>query len=140
MPQSFIYDRQIHFADTDAAGVVYFANGLKICHEAYETSLAAAGIDLRTFFKGEAIAVPITHASIDFFKPMFCGDRLAISLKSTLLTPASFQIDYQIYQSESSAKAIATAITKHICIDAQRHRCSLSPELLQWLELTKNNY
>ncbi len=139
MPQPFIYDLQIHFADTDAAGVVYFANGLKICHEAYEASLAVAGIDLRAFFKGEAIAVPITHASIDFFKPMFCGDRLAISLKSTLLTPESFQIDYQIYQQESRVKAIATAITKHICIDAQRHRCSLSAELLQWIELTKSN-
>ncbi|MFN7354635.1 MAG: 1,4-dihydroxy-2-naphthoyl-CoA hydrolase, partial [Pseudanabaena sp.] len=28
MNQAFIYNRTINFRDTDAAGVVYFANGL----------------------------------------------------------------------------------------------------------------
>ena len=40
----FVYHRTIRFADTDAAGVVFFPNYLTICHEAYEESLAAAGI------------------------------------------------------------------------------------------------
>ena len=39
----FTYERTIHFADTDAAGVVFFANYLRLCHEAYEEALAAAG-------------------------------------------------------------------------------------------------
>ncbi|PZO43235.1 MAG: 1,4-dihydroxy-2-naphthoyl-CoA hydrolase [Pseudanabaena frigida] len=140
MDKSFIYDRTIKFRDTDAAGVVYFANGLSICHEAYEASLAASGINLKAFFSGEAIAVPITHASIDFFKPMFCGDRIAISLISTLLSPESFQIDYQLYFDESSTekKAIAKAITKHTCIDTStRKRCNLSDDLLKWMEFTQ---
>ena len=42
----FEYQRTVHFADTDAAGVVFFANYLAICHEAYEESLGAAGIGL----------------------------------------------------------------------------------------------
>ncbi|MDJ0549913.1 MAG: 1,4-dihydroxy-2-naphthoyl-CoA hydrolase, partial [Microcystis aeruginosa] len=32
------YERLIYLADTDAAGVVYFAHLLSICHEAYEFS------------------------------------------------------------------------------------------------------
>ena len=46
----FEYPRTIRFADTDAAGVVYFAQILSICHEAYEASLQASGIELRQFF------------------------------------------------------------------------------------------
>ncbi len=139
MHQSFIYHRTIHFRDTDAAGVVYFANGLSLCHEAYEASLAASGIDLKSFFRGETIAVPITHASIDFFKPMFCGDRIAISLATTLLSPESFQVAYQLFfDTDLAKKAIAKALTKHICIDpSTRKKCSLSNNLLQWIELTK---
>ncbi len=142
MNKSFIYDRPIYFHDTDAAGVVYFANALSICHEAYEASLAAAGIELKTFFRGSAIAVPITHASIDFFKPIFCGDRLVISLVTTLLSPESFQIDYQLYfdgESESENKqAIAKALTKHTCIDPNtRKRCNLSDQLYKWIELNQ---
>jgi 1,4-dihydroxy-2-naphthoyl-CoA hydrolase len=137
MNKSFVYDRTIHFQDTDAAGVVYFANGLSLCHEAYEASLAASGIDLKSFFRGGAIAVPIIHASIDFFKPMFCGDRINISLKTILLSPDSFQIEYQLFfdQDEVEKKAIAKAITKHTCIDTNtRKRCNLSQELLKWIE------
>jgi 1,4-dihydroxy-2-naphthoyl-CoA hydrolase len=132
----FIYDRTIHFCDTDAAGVVYFANGLSICHEAYEASLTASGIELQSFFRGGAIAVPITHASIDFFKPMFCGDRIAISLVKTLLSPDSFQIEYQLFfdLENEEKKTIAKALTKHVCIDpTTRKRCNLSPDLLKWI-------
>ncbi len=67
----FIYQRVVRFQDTDAAGVVYFANILAICHEAYEASLADSGINLRLFFGGGNIAVPITHSSADFFVPYF---------------------------------------------------------------------
>ena len=134
----FIYDRTIYFRDTDAAGVVYFANGLSICHEAYEASLAASGIEIKSFFRGGVIAVPITHASIDFFKPMFCGDRIAVSLVKTLLSPDSFQIEYQLFFDLESdeKKAIASALTKHVCIDSiTRKRCNLSQDLMKWIEL-----
>ena len=134
MNKSLVYERTINFRDTDAAGVVYFANGLSLCHEAYEASLAASGINLQSFFKGETIAVPITHASIDFFKPMFCGDRIAIALTPELLSSSEFQINYQLFFAERD-KAIAKAITKHTCIDvATRKRCNLYPALLEWLE------
>ena len=140
MNKSFIYDRTIYFRDTDAAGVVYFANGLSICHEAYEASLAAAGIELKTFFRGEAIAVPITHASIDFFKPVFCGDRLMISLEPALLNSMEFQVEYQLYfdRGIENKQAIAKALTKHICIDpSTRKRCNLSEQLYKWIELNQ---
>ena len=137
MNKSLVYERTINFRDTDAAGVVYFANGLSLCHEAYEASLAASGINLQSFFKGETIAVPITHASIDFFKPMFCGDRIAITLTTEILSSTEFQINYQLLFAEQD-KAIAKAITKHTCIDVvTRKRCNLSPSLLEWLESFK---
>lgn len=138
MNQAFIYYRTINFHDTDAAGVVYFANGLSLCHEAYEGSLAASGINLKSFFRGDEIAVPIAHASIDFFKPMFCGDRIAISLVKTLLSPESFQIEYQLFfdREGGEKKAIAKALTKHTCIAPRsRKRCNLSEELLKWINI-----
>lgn len=142
MTKPFVYNRTIHFCDTDAAGVVYFANGLSLCHEAYEASLAASGITLKSFFGCEPIAVPITHASIDFFKPMVCGDRIAIVLMPTLLSDAEFQVEYQLYfelyfgQQGEEKQAIAKALTKHTCIDIHtRKRCdNLSHDLHKWLE------
>ncbi|MHC5822651.1 MAG: acyl-CoA thioesterase, partial [Nostoc sp.] len=46
----FTYNRTVRFQDTDAAGVVYFASVLSICHEAYEESLEASSINIKDFF------------------------------------------------------------------------------------------
>lgn len=94
---SFTYQRIVRFQDTDAAGVVYFANVLAICHEAYEASLAASGIDLNTFFRGTDVAIPIVHASVDFMRPLRCGDRLEIHLTPTPLSSSEFAIAYRVF-------------------------------------------
>jgi 1,4-dihydroxy-2-naphthoyl-CoA hydrolase len=132
----FSYSRTIRFADTDAAGVVYFANLLSICHEAYEASLAATGIELRTFFNNPRIAIPIVHASIDFFRPLFCGDEVAIALTPRSLTGDRFEITYVIRAaSMPTERPLATAQTHHVSIDPQtRTRQPLTPEMMHWIE------
>jgi 1,4-dihydroxy-2-naphthoyl-CoA hydrolase len=139
---TFTHTRTICFRDTDAAGVVYFANVLAICHEAYEASLAIAGIDLKTFFSKGAIATPIVHASVDFMRPMFCGDRLLIELWPQQTSDRSFAIDYKIFGAEASnaleprsSQVLSKATTKHVCIDpVARSKQDLPPEILQWLQ------
>jgi 1,4-dihydroxy-2-naphthoyl-CoA hydrolase len=123
---SFSYEYIIQFRDTDAAGVVYFANILSICHIAYEASLIESGIDLKTFVNNPEFAVPITHASADFFKPLYCGDRITIELTPRSIDSCRFEITYQLDS--------ATTITKHIVIDPNtRKRKELPMILTNWL-------
>lgn len=130
---SFQYSRTIRFADTDAAGVVYFARLLSICHEAYEESLRQAAIDVQTFFSRGAIAVPITHAEADFRRPLMCGDAITIQLIPRQITPDSFEVQYEVLHEE---KVVAIALTRHVCIDtATRQRHPLTSRLLQWLQV-----
>jgi 1,4-dihydroxy-2-naphthoyl-CoA hydrolase len=130
---SYQYHRVVRFADTDAVGVVYFANLLSMCHEAYEASLAASNIHLQTFFSNSQIIVPIVHADIDYFHPLWCGDRLIISLQTEPETPEKFHIHYQI--SLENEKIAAKAHTIHLGIDpATRSKQALSPEVTAWLQ------
>ncbi|MBD2343270.1 acyl-CoA thioesterase [Anabaena subtropica] len=127
----FTYTRTIHFSDTDAAGVVYFANILSICHEAYEESLGTSGIKLKAFFTNSDVALPIVHASVDFFRPLFCGDQVIISLMPQKIGVDKFEINYELFLADI---LIAKAITRHVCIDASsRSKQELSPEIIQWL-------
>lgn len=136
---SYLYHRTIRFADTDAAGVVYFANVLSICHEAYEASLTAAGINLPAFFGGKEIAVPIVHAEIDFRQPMFCGEQYAIQVLPTQQSDHKFEIAYTIAPlnaSTGTTDRIAQAKTIHVCIHpTNRTRQALPKPLLHWLQL-----
>ena len=130
----FDYSRTVRFKDTDAAGVVYFANVLAMCHEACEESLASSDIDLKVFFTNPAFAIPIVHASVDFLRPMFCGDQLLISLIAKQRSGDEFEIGYKVLEAVSD-KVVAKAITRHVCIEpSSRTRKELPNEIIQWLK------
>ncbi|HEY9651529.1 MAG TPA: thioesterase family protein [Coleofasciculaceae cyanobacterium] len=130
----FTYHRTVRFADTDAAGVVYFANVLSICHEAYEASLGASGINLKLFFNNPAVAIPIVHATVDFLRPMFCGDELLIHVTPQPLSEHKFEISCEIVAASSPEQLLAKAMTRHVCINSRtRSKTPLPDAIVQWL-------
>jgi 1,4-dihydroxy-2-naphthoyl-CoA hydrolase len=130
---TFTWQYTISFADTDAAGVVYFANGLRICHCAYEASLAATGIDITDFFCQAAIVHPIVRAEIDFSQPLHCGDLVTVSLYPTRSSETTFEIQYIL---QKNAIVVAKAKTKHVAVDSlTRQKVTPIPAILAWLSI-----
>jgi 1,4-dihydroxy-2-naphthoyl-CoA hydrolase len=128
---SFNYQYTIGLRDTDAAGVAYFASIVSIFHVAYEASLIESGIDLKSMINNDEIAVPIGSVTANFFRPLFCGDRIAIELTPQAIDRSTFEINYQIL---ADRQLMATATTKHIIIDRQtRKRQELTADLDRWL-------
>lgn len=123
-----MYQRKIYFADTDSAGVVYFSNLLSICHEAYEEYLSSLKINLPDFFANKLMAIPIIHAEIDFFKPLFCGDLIKVNLELKSINQKVFEIKYQVFKDND---LIANALTRHICINPQTRKTQEIPLILQ---------
>jgi 1,4-dihydroxy-2-naphthoyl-CoA hydrolase len=129
----FNYEYIVQFRDTDAAGVVYFANIISICHIAYESALISSDIDLKLFVSNPEFAIPIIHVSADFFRPLYCGDRLIIDLTPQSIDSCRFEIKYQVLNVDNQKSATAT--TKHIAIDpTTRKQQELPKILLDWIE------
>jgi 1,4-dihydroxy-2-naphthoyl-CoA hydrolase len=130
----FTYARTVHFADTDAAGVVFFANYLAICHEAYEESLMASGINLKTFFSDEGVVVPVARSEAEYLRPISCGDRLEVSVKPAPLTENSYEIRFEITRLGPSPKCAARVRTEHVCVESgARSRKALPAPLAAWV-------
>ena len=130
----FIYHRTIHFADTDAAGVVFFPNYLSICHEAYEEALAGAGIDLKTFFSDTGTVVPVAKSEAEYLRPLTCGDKVRVSVTPGTKSENSFEIRFEITRLHPVEKLAARIRTEHICISsAKRERAALPPRLAAWV-------
>jgi 1,4-dihydroxy-2-naphthoyl-CoA hydrolase len=130
----FAYPRTVHFADTDAAGVVFFANYLAICHEAYEESLSAAGIDLKSFFADNGVVIPVAKSEAEFLRPLACGAKLAVSVQPKALSENSYEIRYEITRLGAPAKCAARIRTEHVCIDsATRARKPFPTVLSGWI-------
>ncbi len=131
----FSYERTIHFPDTDAAGVVFFPNYLALCHEAYEEALAAAGIDVKTFFSDRSgVVVPVSRSEADYLRPLMVGDRVRVRLTPVRLSEVSFAIDYELTKLGTAEKRAARLRTEHISISVQtRERTPLPAALAAWI-------
>ena len=139
----FTYERTIHFPDTDAAGVVFFARYLAICHEAYEEALRAAGVKLGEFASpASAVAIPVRRAECDYLRPLVCGDRVRVIVRPEAGAPGSgtFAVAYEWEKLApgflaSGGKIVARARTEHVCIDTQtRERAPLPAGVAKWVE------
>jgi 1,4-dihydroxy-2-naphthoyl-CoA hydrolase len=133
---AFTHRYPVRFQDTDAAGVMYFANGLALCHAAYEDSLQAAGFELRNFFSPTAsLAYPIIHASMDYRRPIHCGDWVTIVLRPQRLEVSSFEVMYRLHPEADADHILGEALTRHCCIEIPgRRRHPLPTEMEHWLE------
>ncbi|MET0261395.1 MAG: thioesterase family protein [Rariglobus sp.] len=131
---SFAYSRTVHFPDTDAAGVVFFARYLSMCHEAYEEALAAAGVPLATFFADHGVVVPVAKSEATYLRPLLCGDKLRIDVAPVLLTENSYAIDFVIWKTSPADKRAAVVRTEHVCISSKtRERLPLPAPVLAWI-------
>ncbi|MDX1978519.1 MAG: thioesterase family protein [Pseudanabaenaceae cyanobacterium bins.68] len=130
------YLRTVHFQDTDSAGVVFFAQILAFCHEAYEAALATAGFNLPEFFSDRgAVIMPITATQAQFYRPILCGDRLLIKFRVEQPSSTGFVLHYQICQHSDPSRPIAQASTTHICLDTQtRSPLPLPYSLQTWVD------
>ena len=130
----FNYSRTVRFADTDAAGVVFFANYLAICHEAYEESLAAAGIELQGFFKNAGLVVPIARSEAAYLRPLQPGDKLRVSVAPEAISENSFAVRFEIFRTTTVEKIAARVRTEHVATSpVKRERVPLPPELAAWV-------
>lgn len=129
------YLRTIRFADTDAAGVVYFANTLSICHEAYEESLQQAGIELKSFFSAHQVLVPISRSQAEYLRPLACGDQVRVNLRPRALNENAYAIDFEVFRAGRVDKLAARVSTEHVCISTvRRERAPLPEGLRAWIE------
>ncbi len=132
----FTYSRTVRLSDTDAAGVIYFTQVLSICHEAYEESLIQLSqVNIQHFVNNPSSAIPIVEAQVNFFRPIFCGDKLIINLTPEQINDKEFEVIYEILTCQSPQK-LAQAKTRHVCINPENRQRALLPEIiLQWLVL-----
>jgi len=108
----FTYKTEIHLHDTDAAGVIFFANQFKIIHDAYEALLEKFGWGFAFMLKKSPYFLPIVHAECDYKQRLFVGDKIALTVAVEHIGTTSFALIYTIKNSRK--KLVGTGRTVHV--------------------------
>jgi acyl-CoA thioester hydrolase len=123
--QPFFWNVRVYYEDTDAAGVVYYANYLKFLERARTEWLAAAGISL-TALESEHKAVFVVHRlEIEYRRPARLGDSLAISLEPTERSRVRLVVAQDIVRER---ELIAQARVVLACLDRRTWRPITIPQ------------
>lgn len=91
----YIHETTIRLHDTDAAGVIFFAQQLTLAHNAFEHFLDSVGLGLGYLLEHADYRIPIVHAESDYRAPVRVGDRLKIHVTLERSGNTSFTLSYR---------------------------------------------
>jgi YbgC/YbaW family acyl-CoA thioester hydrolase len=114
---TFKYSRPVRLQDTDAAGILFFANWIVIAHEAYESMMADIGFDFAGMIGGGEFLVLIVHVENNYSAAVKLGDVLTVELTVSRLGDSSFTLDYSFTKLDGSKAG--TCRTIHVTTDSE---------------------
>ncbi|MEE9442063.1 MAG: thioesterase family protein [candidate division Zixibacteria bacterium] len=121
------YTIKLH--DTDAAGILFFANQLRIVHDVYERFLATIGFPFVEMFEKKEFFIPIVHAETDYTQMLTDGDTVEIELVVSEIGKTSFTLEYRLTNLDGIV--VGTAKTVHVTIDPVKKQKMDIPEKLR---------
>ena len=111
------YKTKIRLHDTDAAGILFFANQFRFVEEAYEDFLEENGILIKDFLNKSDFIVPIVHADSDFLSPLRPGDRITIEIDLISMGKTSFTLGHRILKNKDTL--CGKGSTVHVCVSSK---------------------
>ena len=90
----------VYFEDTDAYGVVYYANYLRFMERARSDMIRAVGVDQNSELRSSGSAYVVVDVSIRYLRPGRLGDDLVVVSTVDEVRAASVQIHQRVMRGE----------------------------------------
>lgn len=101
---AYIYKRRIAFHETDAAGVVYFANYFRLAEEAETHALASLG----SVVTRDGYLYPRVHAEADYLAPLCFFDEVSVHANIIRIGSSSVHWKFDIFHGEQICATVKT--------------------------------
>ena len=125
--QPFFWDVRVYYEDTDAAGVVYYANYLRYLERARTEWLAAAGVTVHALEIEYNVVFVVHRLEIDYRRPARLGDSLTVSLAPVERTRVRLVVAQDILRND---ELLSSARVSLACLDKRTWRPVVIPECI----------
>lgn len=112
---SYEYPVRIYWEDTDAGGVVYYANYLKFMERCRTEWLRAIGIDQHRLRTERQMQFAIVGVTVDFLRPAVLDDEVVVTAELVRLSGATISFKQAIYRDDLQ---LIDASTRVACLDS----------------------
>ena len=112
----FHHPTRIYYEDTDAGGVVYYANYLKFFERCRTEWLRSVGVDQRALAQAHGLMFVVVRAEIDYQRPARLDDLLDADMHVAKLARVSFEFTQNLTR---GAELLAALRVKVACVDCR---------------------
>ena len=123
----FSFGLRVYYEDTDAAGIVYYANYLRFMERARTEWLEALGFPLAAFEAAHGVMFAVVRAEIDFLRPARLNDRLDVTVAPRALRGARLEVAQEIHRGD---EPLVRGLIVLACVDVARFRPARIPQVL----------
>jgi acyl-CoA thioester hydrolase len=107
---AYHYPVRVYYEDTDAAGLVYYANYLKFAERARTEMLRRLGIEQQRLRTESGFVFVVRRCSMDFLAPARLDDDLVVETRLSGLGGASLDIDQDVLRDGGKLVRLAVRI------------------------------
>ena len=122
---SFSKKYRIYYEDTDAGGVVYYANYLKFFERARTDFLRELNISQSYLLQNEKTAFVVRSCSVEYIKPAILDDLIEISVVIKNISSASIEM-WQ--EAKKDNILLASLLVKIISINSENFKPKRMPD------------
>ncbi len=96
-----VFPMRVYYEDTDAAGIVYYANYLRFAERARTELLRELGIENTKLMQEQNLAFVVKRCSMEFVKPAKLDDMLAVETRLIDIGGASLTADQRVCRDQT---------------------------------------
>lgn len=114
----FEWPVRVYYEDTDAQGVVYYANYFRFMERARTEWLRALGVDQKKMHREDRRIFVVVSTRAEFIVPAQYNDELIVTASLGKLTRASFDIEQNVYRDSRDGQLLLRGGVKAAFLDA----------------------
>lgn len=118
----FAWPVRVYYEDTDAQGLVYFANYFKFMERARTEWIRSIGIEQDVMLRDERRCFVVVETNAAFIAPARFNDELVATVVVAEHTRATFLMQQNIYRNNLDGELLCTGMTKVAFINADTHK------------------
>ncbi|MBT8108661.1 MAG: YbgC/FadM family acyl-CoA thioesterase [Gammaproteobacteria bacterium] len=113
---------RVYYEDTDAQGVVYYANYFRFMERARTEWLRSLGVDMVRLQDEERRIFVVAEVNAKFLAPARLSDELVVTARLADLSRVAFDIEQRIYRNSTDGDLLISGIVKAAYLDADTMR------------------
>jgi len=130
-PPAFAWAMRVYWEDTDAGGVVYYANYLKFMERCRSEWLRALGVDQARLRAERQLQFAVVNVTVDFLKPARLDDEIVVTAELERLRGATIAFKQTIRRDDVQ---LIDATVRVACLDSGTLKARAIPKdlFMEW--------